>query len=380
MNAHDLTWIEINKQNFEHNIALYKSIIGEQVQLGIVVKANGYGHGLDQIITLAQHNNSISWFFVSHLSEALTIRARGCSNPILIMSSIITGYEQACLHNIDLMADNKELLTAINKAGASCNKKVNVHLKVDTGLSRFGSLFKDFPALFQYAQQLPFIHLRGIYTHFAESNNSDLEFTQQQAMLFEEIVQKYAHAIELRHMSNTAAISAMSHNCINLVRLGAGAYGLWPSEATRTVTTTEYPFAQLKPLLTWKTRIIGLKEIPEGSFVGYNRTHFTTRPTTIAVLPVGYYDGYDKRLSNKGMVRIKDRYAPIIGLVGMNNTTIDVSHIRPLNIGDEVLLLGNHPLIHAYDLANQTGCFNTRQMLTQINPLIKRIIVEEPKK
>lgn len=372
------SWVEISASALAYNVALYKKILGHQ-KLGVVIKSNAYGHGLLQIGTLLNDNPEVDLLMVAHLQEAITLRNAGIGKPILLLNPERLRLQEIIAYELHTILTDYDMIEKLEQAGNQHKKKVALHIKVDTGLSRFGFHPTEIIALCKKIKAYQWLELTGIYTHFAESNSSDLTFTHEQAQQFyallDHLEQEGMHATYY-HTSNSAGISSLAHHPkINLGRLGAGAYGLWPSEHTRTISWMPLEYQHLKPVLSWKTRIVHIKTVPTGTPVGYNRSYLTNKETRIGILPVGYYDGYDKRLSNKGVVHIKGQSAPIIGTIGMNATMIDLTMIPKAQIDDEVILAGNHTLVTPYDLAQQTGCFNPRQITVQINPEIPRIIV-----
>jgi alanine racemase len=181
--------------------------------------------------------------------------------------------------------------------------------------------------------------------------------------------------IPLIHLTNSAGSTTVLNAKINLVRLGLGAYGWWPSQSNKELTQAEFPDFELKPVLTFKTRIFQIRKLEANQFVGYDRTYKTTGPTKIAILPVGYYDGYDRRLSSKGILFIRGHYAPVIGIIAMTTTIVDITHIPDAQVGDEAILMGNYEKITPTQVANVIGSFNAREMMTRLNPTIPRLIV-----
>ncbi len=371
------TWVEISARAINYNIAAFKKIIGTDNSLGIVIKSNAYGHGMVPIAQLCEKNSAVDWLMVSHVSEAVELREAGITKRILLISPTRENLLAAAFYDCDIMVTDYDVLEQLQRIGHELQKKIPIHIKVDTGLSRFGFTPHEIIPLIQFVKNLPMISITGIYTHFAESNNSDLAFTHKQSNIFNELLVDLEQAgitVPFRHHSNTAGISSVANDRVNVFRLGAGTYGIWPSEQNRALVDAASPL-HLLPALSWKTKIVHIKTIAAGSFVGYNRTYLANKETRVAVLPVGYYDGYDKRLSNKGVVRVKDQNAPIIGTIAMNATMIDISHIPHVQCDETVTLLGDCPQISAADLAGQTGCFNARQITTQINVSIPRIVV-----
>lgn len=375
MNLTTPTWIEINQHAFEHNIAQYKNLLGSRVALGVVVKSNAYGHGLREIGSLCQQNNAINWLCISLLSEALALRAQGVTKPLLVMSIIDADPAEALAQSIDLMVYTKPMLATLNTIGQSLKKKAPVHIKIDTGMSRFGIRNHEALDLITYALQLPYITVRGLYTHLAEADNDDETFTRQQLAAFNQVVrelkQRTIH-IPFIHATNSAGSLTLANNECNLVRIGAGAYGLPPSPAIQKIVN-------LKPVMTWKTTIMDVRTLPADTPVGYRRTYQTSKPTRMGIIPVGYYEGYDRRLSNKGITAVIDTnelraHAPIMGRICMNVSMIDITHSNA-DVGSTVVLLGDYDQTRADDIANRIESFNPREITTRINPLISRIIV-----
>jgi len=376
------TWIEIDQQAFNHNIASYQAILAPQnVNIGVVVKSNAYGHGILEIAHLCQINNHVSYLFVVMLSEALQLRAAGIQKPILVMGIIDEDPALAILNDIDLLVYSKSMIDNLHAIAARLKKMVAVHLKVDTGLSRLGIDPTETIAIAHHVQMLPFMRLQGISSHFAESNNENLEFTHLQLSRFNNLLQKLAQnniTVPIRHMANSAASSILSLKMMNLVRIGAGALGLPSSAITTERTSTTYPPFSIKPVLSWHTRIMNIRTIAAGNSVGYDRTYTTTKETTIALLPIGYGDGYSKRLSNKAHVLLKkqNKFVPVIGRVAMNLATIDITSIGNVSEGDEVIVLGSQEQISANTLAQLTEGFNAREITVQINQSIARKITQ----
>ena len=374
------TWIEINKHAFFANITHYKKAIGDAT-LSVVVKANAYGHGLKEIAQLCQENNNVDWLCVVGLSEALALRAHNFKKHILVLNLIDEDPSTAIEHDIDLTVYDEHNLKALNELGSKLQKPANIHIKIDTGLSRFGFFPKQALKIIEYAHGLPFINLRGIFTHCSEADAQDQTFTKHQLQSFNQLlhaIKKKGIPIPLKHAFNSAATTTYPLGLCNFVRVGAGAYGLWPSEINKKLTQKKYPDFQLTPILTWKTKILEIKQVPAGSFVSYGRTFQAQRTSMLAFLPIGYFDGYDRRLSNCGIVSIKKAnnlfYAPVVGVVCMNTTIIDVTNIPGTNIGDEIILIGPYKNLTATNLADNIKSYNPREIVTRLNPSIPRII------
>lgn len=368
------SWVEIDSQALAHNIAQYKSIINT-AQLAVVVKSNAYGNGIKEIAALCEYDANVNYFCTVNIAEALYLRGLGIKKPILVLSIVQNNLEQAIVEEIDLVVFDYTLASRLNALGKQLQKKVYVHIKVDTGLSRLGLHIDAAYDFILQLQSLPFIIIRGMFTHFADSEKANSSFViyqmQQFSLLLERLGAVNIH-IPIQHTSCSAAISAYRYH-YNLVRVGIGAYGLWPSSENKNCTQQLYPQFNLKPVLTWKTRILQIKEIPAGSFVGYDCTYTTNTATKIAVISVGYWDGYDRQLSNKAYVVINNQKAPVIGRIAMNMTMINITGLN-VGITDEVILLGAYPGITADDLANLCDTINY-EIVARINPLLNRIVI-----
>ena len=368
------TWVEIDAAAFEHNLQQYRSI-APHAEFAPVIKSNAYGHGMELIAQLCEKSSAVDRMCVVALSEAVTLRAIKITKPIMVLSILDADLEYAALHDIAVVVYDLDTAHALNAIGKKHHKKISVHVKIDTGLSRLGILAEHAIAFIQSIHAMPFIHLQGIFTHFAESEKEDQTFTYHQIQRFTDLLASLENngiQIPLKHSSCSAAITGNDASHYTLVRAGIGIYGLWPSQENKIMTQLVHPAFALKPVLTWKTRIIQLKNIPTGSTIGYDRTHQVTRNTTIAVLPVGYWDGYDRGLSNTGTVLVRGTLAPVIGRVAMNLMMIDVTDISGITFGDVVTLLGNHTSISADDVARNAATINY-EIVTRINPLLPRV-------
>ncbi len=376
------TWIELSKSAFEHNIALYKRILGPDVKLAVVVKSNAYGHGLFEIAQLCEANNAIDWLCITSLSEALQLRKYGITKPLLVLCILDDSLAQAIENNIDIVVYDLTTVNMLNAIGASVQKKAYVHIKIDTGLSRFGFIAHEALAYIQAIARMPWISIRGICSHFSQADHEDQSFTQEQLQKFLSLLEELANnsiTIPLQHIGNTAASTSLIPSQKTFVRIGAGAYGLQPSAFTiKKAQEQHHPFI-LKPVMSWKTTIMHIRTVPANTPVGYGRSFITKQASTLAIIPVGYYEGYDRRFGNKGTVWITTQQglfsAPIIGRICMNVSMIDISHIPSARVGDEVTLLGSHPHITAHELAHTIEGFNPREITTRINPIVQRLVI-----
>lgn len=372
------TWIEINQSALLHNFTMYKKAIGTRA-LGVVVKSNAYGHGIVEVARVCQASADVDWLLTATLTEAIQLRMNGITKPILVIYFIDEDPAKAIAYDIDVMVSDMESLHELNELGIALAKPCNIHLKIDSGMSRFGFMPEEALEIVKKAQSLPGLFVNGIYSHLAQAANIDQTFNVEQENTFINVLQQLDHAnisIPYKHISNSAGSTALENVHTNLVRIGLGAYGWWPSQSNKELTQAKFPDFELKPVLTLKSRIFQIRHLPAGRFVGYDRTYKTTADTKIAVLPVGYFDGYDRRLSSKGILLIRGQYAPVIGIIAMTTTLVDITHIPDAQVGDEAILIGDYEKITPTQLANVVGSFNPREMLTRLNPLIPRVVMQ----
>lgn len=372
-----LTWIEINKAAFEHNAMHLRKIVGPHTTIAPVLKANAYGHGLHQMQQLCQENKYIDWVCVISLSEAVALREKGFKKPILVLGYCDVDPFQAVLHAIDIVVFDIPLLKALSKAAGTLGRPAYVHIKVDTGMSRLGIFAHQLLNMYEYADSLPGIMVRGICTHLARAGLSDLTITQQQLERFSAaitILEERGYEIEYKHMSASAGLFVTPQPLYNLVRPGRQMYGLWTSEVSKERAQQLHPQFSIQPIMSWKCRIVQIKTIPKDQYISYDGTYKTELDTTVAILPVGYYDGYSRTLSNKGVVYINGYYAPIVGIVCMNLMVVDITNIPNVTLDTQVVLLGDHPQVTIYEVAERANVVPL-ELITGINPAIPRIIV-----
>jgi alanine racemase len=372
-----LSWIELDKQALWHNAHMYKKTVDNKT-IAFVIKANAYGHGMQEIALLCQNIADIDWLCTFTLSEAVALRTLGVTKPILVLGPLDIPITHALNMHIDVVVDTVEQAQNLNILAKKERTRLGVHIKIDTGLSRRGVAPEKAVDLILFLTNLPYLSLNGICTHLVESHKEDASFTLYQLKQFSSImhtIQQHGISVAYIHATNTAGTTVFSHEEYNFFRIGIGLYGLLPSPTIREKTQLRYPDFHLKPVLQWKTVLVQTKEIPAHAYVSYDRTYQTYRPTRIGLLPIGYSDGYDIRLSNRGLVYIKGSYAPILGRVAMNMTTIDLTAIPQAREGDEVTLIGPQTEIRADVIAHYTQCVNVRELLTGIKSHIPRIVL-----
>ena len=365
-----MTWIELNHTAFDHNIAYYKHHIGN-ASLMAVVKSNAYGHGLLSIAHTCQQNNAVDGFITALLSEAILMRQQGITKPIVVMGYLDAPLDAIVHHNIQISVIDYPMLRALEQIALHYKKSITIHIKVDTGLTRFGFMPEEILELVKKIQTNRAFVLQGVCTHFGESSSDDWSYTQVQRERFAAVInQLKTHNLlpPLIHADKSNTALRVTHTPGSGVRIGAGIYGLLPDQ-------------QLRQILTWKTRIAHIRTIPHDSPLGYGQTYHARTGQKIAFIPVGYYDGYDRRLSNQGHIRAIHRLSdqesrsiavPIIGRVAMNTTTLDISHAPQLAVGDEIILLGDYLGLRGHDMAHLTGGHNPRDVIIKIRESIPR--------
>ncbi len=385
------SWIELDKQAFFHNIEQIRNLVGPAVSISIVVKGNAYGHGLLPIATLCQEHKDVDWLCTFSLSDAVLLRQHGITKPILVLGTHDDDLAKAILFNIDLALYDYATACELDRIGRSLGKKASIHLKIDTGLSRLGFLAEEaFDQIVRIAD-LPNIGMRGIFSHFSEADLEDAAYTQLQLRRMQVLLDQLAQVgitFQLRHIANTSTVVrfAAEPDKWNFIRIGGGAYGLLLMNFVRigggSFGLLKPYIAQIKPanflvkpILSWKAKIIQIKRVSASTPISYARTFTTTRETLLGIVPVGYCDGYDRRFSNNGSVFVRGHYAPILGRVCMNIIILDLTEIPDVHCGDEVLLFGNQQGCTADELAHKLGTIN-HELLTRLNSAIPRIVKE----
>lgn len=372
------SWVEISRIAFDSNVRVFRRSIAKNVKLCAVVKANAYGHGLSETISILK--NKVDVFAVDNIDEALVIRKIDKTVPVLILGyTTLSNLELPINNNISFVVYNFETLKKIVQLKS--DKKAKIHLKIETGLNRQGITKED---LFKF---LAFIKthknsfiLEGVSTHFANIEDTlDPAFARVQLASFKEVlktIKKEGYNPTLVHSAASAGTLLYPDTHFSMVRVGFGIYGWWSSLETRVSLLTSKKKLVLKPVMTWNSIIAQIKNINVGESVGYGQTWFAARKSKIAVIPVGYSDGYDRKLSNIGRVIINGHYANVVGRVAMNMITVDVTDIKNVQLEDEVALLGNKDglKISADEIAKKIGTINY-EVVSRINPLLPRIVI-----
>lgn len=373
-----LNWVEVDLSAVEHNVAEFRRRLGDAVRLGAVVKSNAYGHGMREVAAAARRAGA-EWLCVNNVEEGVALRGAGHGGPVLVMGYVpLDALEGIVEHDLQPVVYNVETVERLERLAAQAGRIASLHLKVETGTNRQGVPERDAPSFADRIAKAGSLRLAGISTHFANiEDTTDHRFAERQIEAFSRIAKAVGEKGErpLRHAACSAAVLLFNRTHFDLARIGVSLYGVWPSRETY-VSCLERgkPSLDLRPVLTWKTRIAQIKDVDEGAYVGYGCTWRATRPTRIAVLPVGYYEGYDRGLSGVAHVLVRGRRAPVRGRVCMNMTMVDVTDAPGAVLEDEVVLLGSQgdERVSAEQLAQWCGTI-PYEILSRIHPSLPRV-------
>ncbi|MCX8053018.1 MAG: alanine racemase [Armatimonadetes bacterium] len=345
---HDV-WVEVNLDALKHNLQQVRAVIGDQVRIMAVVKANGYGHGYVEPSRAFVESGADS-LAVTRIEEALTIRRAGIGAPILLLAPIQPeNAESAVEADLEMTVTDSTLVRAISEAAVKLNRTAHVHVKIDTGMGRLGLAPDDAPALFQTITLLPNVSVAGTYTHFATAAEPDITPARNQLELFRRVLMAL-EAMQFdpgrAHAANSAATLRMPDARLEMVRLGTILYGQYPSpHVPRDL--------DLKPTWKLKARICQLRDLPSATPIGYGYEYVTKRRTRTAVIPIGFADGFTlvpegpiyrqgvfafaaRKMRRFPFVEVRGQQAPVIGRVAMQMTILDVTNVPGVEVGDEV--------------------------------------------
>ncbi|MFZ0562976.1 MAG: alanine racemase [Terriglobales bacterium] len=336
------TWAEVSLAALGENFHAIQKHVGKGVTICAVVKADGYGHGAIECARTLESEGA-SWLGVTDAAEGLALRGSGINARILLMTGIWRGEEDSIVaQNLTPTIWEHWHIESLERAARQRQRVLPVHLKVDTGMNRLGTSLEALPRLCEMLLACKHLTLEGVSTHFASAEVLDAEDAHRQIKRFEAglaILQSYGFHPALIHMGNSAAMTARLDTWKTMVRPGISLYG-YSLAFTRGGEPAPVTPLPLRPVLSWKTRVLTVKEVAAGEAVGYMGTFVTKARSRIAVLPVGYADGYPRLLSNRARVIVGGEYAPVVGRVSMDLTIVDVSHISSVAVGDEVILIG----------------------------------------
>ena len=348
-------YAKVKLDNIGRNIDFVRNTISEETMIMAVIKANAYGHGAVEVAHYL--SKKADWFGVATLDEALELRDNSISEPILILGAIMPyEFETAVKNGITVTICDTERAEELNSIAGQLGEIADVHIKVDTGMSRIGfSADSKSVAEVKRISQMPNLNLSGIFSHFAKADELNKSSAEHQVEIFEWFVSELDREgviIPIKHLSNSAAIMEMDCR-YNMVRMGIMLYGLCPSDEMN----KDY---ELYPAMELISHISFLKNLPENCGISYGHTFITDKPMKVATVPVGYADGYPRSLSNKAEVLIHGKRCKILGRICMDQMMVDVSDIEEVSLGDEVILVGSSggDTITVDEVAFLAGSFN----------------------
>jgi alanine racemase len=355
------TWAEISLSALCGNFHTVQSHVGPRVTVCAVIKADAYGHGATPC-ALALEAAGAKWFGVTTTDEAMPLRSAGLAGRILLMTGFWRGEEEEVVRqNLTATVWEPWQVELLDRAAERLDAPPQpIHLKIDSGMGRLGVTLEELASMCKVIQQSTHVFLEGVSTHLASSEVLDAPETDAQIAAFERalaVVKGAGLTPSLFHMDNTGGLLARPETWKNMVRPGIALYGYALRQSRAGKPATGGPKLPLETALSWRTRIVSIRQFGAGQKLGYAGTYITQAPAKIAVLPVGYADGYRRGLSNRGRVIIGDTYAPIVGTISMDLTLVDVTHIPGAEIGDDVVLIGSSGSlkVDAVEVADHCG-------------------------
>ncbi len=363
-------WVEIDLQAIKTNIRKIKELIGSEVQIMSVIKAEAYGHGAVKVAQIALEEG-INWFGVATPEEGIALRRAGINANILVLGPLLPNQVAAfCEYNLIGTITMLESARALSLEACHRNVEMKIHIKIDTGMGRIG--FYPGEAVEQIKKIAAFTNIKvdGLYSHFATADHSDLSYARKQLTVFNKLLfnlKEQGIKIPHIHLANSAGIINLPDSYFKLVRAGIILYGLYPS------SEVEKNRLSLKPAFALKTEVVQVKRVPAGTGISYGQLYHTPKETMIATLPIGYADGLNRLLSGKTRVLIGGEFYPIVGMICMDQCMVDVGD-APVQVGDEVVLIGKQGAkeITVDEIASLLGTINY-EVVCMISHRVPRI-------
>ncbi|MEA2638818.1 MAG: alanine racemase [Chloroflexota bacterium] len=362
-------WLDVDLDAVASNVAALRRWVGPRTRIAAVVKAEGYGIGAEAV-SRAALDAGASWLAVARIHEARELRVAGIDAPILVMNRTdLSEVEDAVRLDLRVTVDTPELANALGRAARRMGRRAHVHLKVDTGLHRFGVEPEQALPLARALGVIDGLDVEGLYTHFA-SADEDPEYTREQLTCFQATSAALAadgYLFPVRHAANSAGTLGFRDAHLDLVRVGITLYGVSPTGSTP-------PGLPLQPAVGMRASVARVSDLGIGEGVGYGQTWRATRPTRVALVTAGYADGVSRALSNRGSVLVRGVRAPIIGRVSMDQITVDVTDIPGVAVGDVVTLFGSDgdAEISLHEYAGWCDTISY-EALTRIGPRVARV-------
>jgi alanine racemase len=382
---HTNSIIELNPIAYEKNLSFLRTTFGKKVQISCVVKGNAYGHGVEEIVSMA-YNNGITHFSVFDVQEARAVKATLEDKATVMVMGLVQDEDMDWVinHNVEFFIFDKSRLTKAAKTAKKLNKKAVVHIEVETGMNRTGFEKNELNTVIAFLKkEKEHITFKGLCTHYAGAESiANYYRVDQQIKRFEDIYQylcKHELKPEIRHSACSAASIMFPETRMDMVRIGIIQYGLWPSPEVfvNFLSAKKSKIDPLQRVITWKSKIMSLKKVKIGEFIGYGTSFLAERKMTIATIPIGYSHGYSRSLSNQGRVLINGHRCIVVGSVNMNMMTVDVTHLESAKKDDEVVLIGsqNGVAVSVASFSDYSNQLNY-ELLTRISKTIPRKIIE----
>lgn len=376
--ATPLAWFEISQAALTHNLRAIRKVVGPAVQIYSCVKANAYGHGLELMAKLLAEAG-VDGFSVADFEEAVRLRQHGIRKPIQVMSPLPDADGEAAIgYDLWVWLHDVEDARRLENRVAGQPQRLQVVVKVDTGMGRLGVVQTEVEQLLRFVKESRSLQLVSVATHFATADLGDALFWQQQASFA--TIQQTARAImgnaPLHFQSaNSAAVLQQPHTCGDIVRPGLAIYGYWPNAAMEHLAASKG--VALQPVLAWKTQLVQIKRLESGANIGYGGQTKANKVSQLGIIPVGYAHGLDYRLSHRGKCLIGGRQAPLLGNICMNITMVNLSDLDKAQVGDEVTILGSQgeQTQTAAMLVKGTGKM-VYEVLVNLSPWLERRLTE----
>lgn len=370
------TWIEVDRSALAHNLRLLRRRLAPDCRIMAICKSNAYGHGLYDLAPVLE-KLGVDWIGVDSIVEAVTLREKGIRRPLLVLGyTLPIRFEQAVRHGVSLTISSLENLRALARFRG--RRRLRIHLKLDTGMHRQGLLRPQWTSASELLKKnLSRVELEGLYTHFAAAKDpAHRRYTEGQIRQFEEASSLFREAgfTPLRHAGATAGALNFPEARYDLVRIGIGLMGLWPSSETRLAWEKTL---RLRPALSWRTLISETKELSKGAGIGYDLTERLRRASRVGVCPIGYWHGFPRSLARVAEVLVRGRRANILGTVSMDMIVIDLTDIPGARVGDVATVIGRDgdEEMTACEVARRAG-LSHYELLTRLNPLIQKFYSE----
>ncbi|MFW5644614.1 MAG: alanine racemase [Bacteroidota bacterium] len=341
--------IEINKEALKNNILFLKNYYGENVRMSTILKGNAYGHGIEQVLPVFEEAGVDHFSVFSSDEAARVLKLKNCQCDLMIMGFIHSDELEWVINNdIEFYIFEPSYLERVIKIAEKLKKKARIHLEIETGMYRTGMTKEELRRALNYINDNPEqLHIKGFATHLAGAESiANYHRIQNQLKLFDKRVKflkKNEIDADILHTASSAASITYPKSRMNMIRAGIISYGYWPTRETymHFLQGNRERKDPLRRAIRWKTKIMSVKKVPEGEFIGYGYNFQADQEMQIATVPVGYSDGYSRQLSNNGHVLVRETRADVIGTVNMNMVLVNTSHIPDLKIGEEVVLLGS---------------------------------------